>query len=131
MNNIGYQCKICKCVFDTESDCERHIEEHSVEDVYNKWFIVNDNARFIPKGYILMDDGEYILSGIAVYISVNHIETALSHYPLDSVKQMDCDESPEKTILDRIHKGIAIKESECRIETYSEWLNRKMKKKND
>ena len=126
--NILYKCPLCEKIYDTAEKCEQHVEEHAVSDYYGIWRRVKSamSEWFVPGGYILMNDGEYMLSGVLVTKSNDSITITSSHFPLDTVKNMPCTNLNELT--DMIKECVIAKLMECRSETYAEWAERRERK---
>ena len=121
---ILYKCPICDKVFDTAETCEQHVEEHSVKDYYGKWRRVggSESEWFVPGGYILLNDGEYMLSGVLVTKTREDIRIRSSHFPLNTVKAMVSSDITE--LVDMLKETVLAKIMECRAETYAEWSAR-------
>lgn len=123
---MKYQCEICGKLFNSVSECNTHTEQHPIEDLYLKWFQIDDRTIFIPGGYILLADG-YLMSGACIHIGADRIEVHMEHYPQEILRT--------KAITDismiTQHVDNSVKEllSKCVMETYADWLNRKSKEK--
>lgn len=124
---ILYKCPLCDKVFDTAKACEQHVEEHSVKDYYGTWRRVSGSVSewFVPGGYILLNDGEYILSGVLVTKTNEDVRIRSSHFSLDAVKAMVSTDITE--LVDMLKETVLAKIMECRAETYAEWSAREGK----
>lgn len=127
-SKILYTCPLCNRTFDTESQCEQHVEEHAVKDYYGIWRRIEGNVPewFVPGGYILLNDGKYIVSGVQITKTTDDVLIRSSHFPLESVQCMPCSDINE--LFEYMKESILTKIMECRSETYAEWCARREKK---
>lgn len=77
---MKYLCEICGKIFDSSVVCQMHIEEHTVEDLYNKVYLVSDNVLFKPGGYVVLTDG-YLVSGVEIGLYDERISFNMTHWP--------------------------------------------------
>ena len=77
---MKYLCEICGKTFDSSIVCQMHIEEHTVEDLYNKVYLVSDNVLFKPGGYVVLTDG-YLVSGVEIGLYDERISFNMTHWP--------------------------------------------------
>ena len=77
---MKYLCEICGKTFDSSIVCQMHIEEHTVEDLYDKVYLVSDNVLFQPGGYVVLSDG-YLVSGVEIGLYDEKISFNMTHWP--------------------------------------------------
>ena len=102
---MKYLCEICGKTFDSSIVCQMHIEEHNVEDLYNKVYLVNDNELFQPGGYVVLPDG-YLVSGVEIGLYDDKISFNMTHWPPEVLrKKPTVDEGAiTKAVADNISK---------------------------
>ena len=122
--NMKYQCEICGKTFDFESNCKFHIDEHKYSDYYGKCFKAGSWDYFVPGGFILMNDGEYILSGIQITLTLDGCEMHEAHYPLENLKTMEVVRLED--IWASLGGKLAVYLNGLREETYREWAYRRL-----
>ena len=122
---MKYYCEICGKTFDYEKDCKFHIESHKYSDYYGQCFRSGFHDYFIPGGFILMDDGEHILSGIQVTLTIDGCEMHTAHYPLDALKKMEVVRVDDIWIS--LNAKLSVRLNDLREETYYEWADRRNK----
>lgn len=83
---MKYLCEICGKTFDSSIVCQMHIEEHNVEDLYNKVFLVSDNVLFKPGGYVVLTDG-YLVSGVEIGLYDERISFNMTHWPPEVLRK--------------------------------------------
>lgn len=83
---MKYLCEICGKTFDSSVVCQMHIEEHNVEDLYDKVFLVCDNVLFKPGGYVVLTDG-YLVSGVEIGLYDGKISFNMTHWPPEVLRK--------------------------------------------
>lgn len=83
---MKYLCEICGKAFDSSIVCQMHIEEHNVEDLYNKVYLVSDNELFQPGGYVVLPDG-YLVSGVEIGLYDDKISFNMTHWPPEVLRK--------------------------------------------
>ena len=83
---MKYLCEICGKTFDSSVVCQMHIEEHNVEDLYNKVYLVCDNVLFQPGGYVVLSDG-YLVSGVEIGLYDGKISFNMTHWPPEVLRK--------------------------------------------
>lgn len=122
---MKYQCEICGKTFDSQEECKFHIEEHTYRDYYGKCFRAGRYDYFVPGGFILMDDGEYLLSGVQITVTLDGCEMHIAHFPLNTVKGMEVVRVED--IWVSLSGNLASRLNDLCEETYYEWANRRDK----
>ena len=105
---MKYLCEICGESFDSEIACKHHTEEHSISDLYGKWFRINDYEIYKPVGYVVLSDG-FLMSGVCVTLNEDHIGFSMSHFPPEVLA--------EKTIVTEDEIGKSVRQSIAKIST--------------
>lgn len=118
---MKYLCEICGKTFDTSIVCKKHIEEHKVEDLYGKWFVISDTEIYKPGGYVILADG-YLMSGVSVTISEERINFSKSHFPPEVLREKPI--ADNEIILESINKSILHILSDCVEEMCMNLINR-------
>ena len=102
---MKYLCEICGKTFDSSVVCQMHIEEHNVEDLYNKVYLVCDNVLFQPGGYVVLSDG-YLVSGVEIGLYDGKISFNMTHWPPEVLRKKPTVDKSEitKAITQNISK---------------------------
>lgn len=102
---MKYLCEICGKTFDSSIVCQMHIEEHNVEDLYDKVYLVNDNVLFQPGGYVVLSDG-YLVSGVEIGLYDERISFNMAHWPPEVLRKKPTVDKSEitKTVTQNISK---------------------------
>ena len=102
---MKYLCEICGKTFDSSIVCQMHIEEHNVEDLYDKVYLVRDNELFQPGGYVVLSDG-YLVSGVEIGLYDERISFNMAHWPPEVLREKPTVDKSEitKTVTKNISK---------------------------
>lgn len=122
---MKYQCEICGKTFDYEDQCKRHIEEHPFKDYYGKYLRLPQMIPkwFVPAGYILMPDGEYLVEGISIESTHDGLRMYKEHYPEETLKTLRVEDVNE--IYEKFMNQLVTHLNDVHEETYYDWLNRR------